>query len=205
MNDKPTVFVIDDDPAARQSVSALVETMGYSAKPYASAEEFLKSYVPGRPGCVVTDFRMLGMSGLELQESLKEHRICVPVILITAYADVPMAVRAMKGGAITVLEKPCEEQLLRDNIRDALEQDNETRQHQHRAAEIRERAATLSPGEQAVLERLVSGKMNKNIAKELDIGLRTVELRRHQIMKKMHVDSVAELVRLVMEAKSGEE
>jgi len=205
MNDKPTVFVVDDDPAARQSVSALVETMGYSAKPYASAEEFLKSYVPGRPGCVVTDFRMLGMSGLELQESLKEHRICVPVILITAYADVPMAVRAMKGGAITVLEKPCEEQLLRDNIRDALEQDNETRQRQHRAAEIRERAATLSPGEQAVLERLVSGKMNKNIAKELDIGLRTVELRRHQIMKKMHVDSVAELVRLVMKEKPEEE
>ena len=205
MTEEPTVFVVDDDPAARLSVSALVETMGVAVETFASAEDFLESVSHGRSGCVVTDFRMLGISGIALQERLVAQGIRLPVILITAYADVPMAVRAMEGGAVTVLEKPCRDQLLRENILRALKLDADMRDNHQRINEIRRRTASLSPGEREVLDRLVTGKMNKNIAKELDIGLRTVELRRHQIMKKMRVDSVAELVRLVLESQAGEE
>jgi len=197
---EPTVFVVDDDPAARQSVSALVESMGLAAETYESAEAFLESFDKHRTGCLVTDYRMLGMSGLELQEALVRENITLPIIVITAYADVPTAVRAMKRGAITLLEKPCHEEELVANIRRAVEQDVNTRHKSLRIDDIRARLQTLTEGEKAVILRLLDGKMNKNIAKELDLGLRTVELRRHQIMKKMNVDSVAELVRLVMEA-----
>ena len=196
----PTVFVVDDDPAARQSVSALVESMGLVAQTFESAEQFLAAFDPSRPGCLVTDFRMLGMSGLELQEALARESIKLPVIVITAYADVPTAVRAMKRGAITLLEKPCHEEELVANIRRAVEMDTTRRQESARVTYFRARLASLSDGEKAVVACLLKGKMNKNISKELDLGLRTVELRRHQIMKKMQVDSVAELVGIVMEA-----
>ena len=196
----PTVFVVDDDPAARQSVSALVESMGLAAQTFESAEQFLATFDPTRPGCLVTDFRMLGMSGLDLQEALARESIKLPVIVITAYADVPTAVRAMKRGAITLLEKPCHEEELVANIRRAVEMDTTRRQESARVTDIRARLASLSDGEKSVVACLLKGKMNKNIAKELDLGLRTVELRRHQIMKKMQVDSVAELVGIVMES-----
>jgi len=197
---EPTVFVVDDDPAARLSVSALVESMGLTAETFESAEQFMAAFNPLRPGCLVTDYRMLGMSGLELQEALAHEKIRLPVIVITAYADVPTAVRAMKRGAITLLEKPCHEEELVANIRRAVEMDASSRRESAHVTDIRARLKTLSDGEKAVIGRLLEGKMNKNIAKELDLGLRTVELRRHQIMKKMGIDSVAELVRLVMEA-----
>ena len=196
----PTVFVVDDDPAARQSVSALVESMGLAAQTFESAEQFLATFDPTRPGCLVTDFRMLGMSGLDLQEALARESIKLPVIVITAYADVPTAVRAMKRGAITLLEKPCHEEELVANIRRAVEMDTTRRQESARVTDIRARLASLSGGEKSVVACLLKGKMNKNIAKELDLGLRTVELRRHQIMKKMQVDSLAELVGIVMES-----
>ena len=195
-----TVFVVDDDPAARQSVAALVESMGLCAETFESAESFLQAYDSARPGCLVTDLRMFGMSGLELQEALFRDKISLPVIVITAFADVPLAVRAMKHGAITLLEKPCHEQELVSNINRAIELDSVTRHKTAQVRSIKQRLDTLTGGERAVMQLLITGKMNKNIAKELDLGLRTVELRRHQIMKKMQVDSVAELVRLVMEA-----
>ena len=196
----PTVFVVDDDPGARQSVLALVESMGLAVETFESAEQFLATFDSSRPGCLVTDFRMLGMSGLELQEALAREKIKLPVIVITAYADVPTAVRAMKRGAITLLEKPCHDLELVANIRRAIEMDADLRRDSARVTDIQVRLQSLSDGEKAVVARLLKGKMNKNIAKELDLGLRTVELRRHQIMKKMGVDSVAELVHIVLEA-----
>lgn len=198
MEIEPTVFIVDDDPAARQSVSALIESMGLLAETYASAEKFLETYDPGRPGCLVTDYRMVGMSGLELQEALVSNKITLPVIVITAYADVPLAVDAMKRGAITLLEKPCHENELVSNIRRAVEMDARNRQEHAHVQQIQERLATLSKGELEVTKLLLAGKMNKNIARELDLGLRTVELRRHQIMKKMQVDSVAQLVKCLL-------
>jgi FixJ family two-component response regulator len=177
---EPTVFIVDDDPAARQSVSALIESMGLLAETFASAEKFLETYDPGRPGCLVTDYRMVGMSGLDLQEALVCNKITLPVIVITAYADVPLAVDAMKRGAITLLEKPCHENELVSNIRRAVEMDARNRQEHAHVQQIQERLATLSKGELEVTR------------------LRTVELRRHQIMKKMRVDSVAQLVKALL-------
>ena len=200
MSIESTVFVVDDDPAARQSLSALVESIGLPAETFESAEAFLEAYDPQRAGCLVTDFRMVGMTGLELQETLANENVQLPVIVITAFADVPTAVRAMKRGAITLLEKPCHEDELVSNIRRAIELDRKRRYDMIHVGDIRQRLATLSEGERAVVKLLLDGKMNKNIARELDLGLRTVELRRHQIMKKIQVDSVAELVRLIMEA-----
>ena len=163
----PTVFVVDDDPAARQSVSALVESMGLAAQTFESAEQFLATFDPTRPGCLVTDFRMLGMSGLDLQEALARESIKLPVIVITAYADVPTAVRAMKRGAITLLEKPCHEEELVANIRRAVEMDTTRRQESARVTDIRARLASLSDGEKSVVACLLKGKMNKNIAPPL--------------------------------------
>lgn len=200
MADEPVVYIVDDDPAALRSVSALVESIGMNAESYISAEEFLRSFEVTRPGCLVTDVRMLGMSGLELQEKLVSDGVTLPVIVITAYADVPLAVRAMEKGAVTLLEKPCGEQQLLDSIRLAIASDTQARQQTIRHQEIREHLAELTASERDVLKLLVEGKMNKNIATQLDIGLRTVELRRQQIMKKMNVDSLAELVRLVVDA-----
>lgn len=200
MNDHATVFVVDDDPAARQSVSALVDSMGLTAETFESAEDFLNSYDATRRGCLVTDYRMLGMSGLELQETLAVRNITLPLILITAFADVPLAVRAMKWGAITLLEKPCHEEELVANIRRAVETDASNRLQNARMQQIKDRMHGLTGGERAVIRLLMAGKMNKNIATELDLGLRTVELRRHQVMKKMQVDSVAELVKVILEA-----
>ena len=204
MTQAATVFVVDDDPAARQSVTALVESMGLSVESFESAEAFLAAYDSARTGCLVTDYRMLGMSGLELQEALVRENISIPTIVITAYADVPLAVRAMKRGAITLLEKPCHEEELVANIRRAVELDATARHQSERSRQTQKLVASLTDGERAVMRLLMAGKMNKNIAKELDLGLRTVELRRHQIMKKLQVDSVAELVRLVLEADAAD-
>ena len=127
MSNEPTVFVVDDDELARDSVCALVQSMGIRAESFSSAEEFLEQYVDGRPGCLVTDVRMTGMSGLELQEKLQELKIPLPVIVMTAYAKTSLTVRAMQSGAVTVLEKPCEENELWDAIRTALARDAQGR------------------------------------------------------------------------------
>ena len=201
MDENVTVFVVDDDEAARQSVCALVESMGVRAESFESAEEFLAAYDPQRPGCLVTDVRMLGMSGVELQEQLMAAEMKIPVVMITAFAETPVTVRAMKNGAMTFLEKPCRDQELWDAIRAALNRDAERRESRSRAAEHRERLASLTPHERAVMNHLVDGKMNKVIAKTLDVSLRTVEARRRSIFDKTGTRSIAELVRLVVETE----
>jgi len=193
-----TVFVVDDDAGARESVVALVGLKGLPAQGFSSAEEFLAQYDPARKGCVVIDVRMAGMSGLDLLQRLKARKSFLPVIVITGYADVPMAVRAMQEGAVTFLEKPCQEQELWQAITQALE----IEQHQHaqrkQRAEMEARLATLTEDELEVFRRLLAGHANKRIAADLDIGLRTVELRRSNIMKKMQATSLPDLVRMAI-------
>ncbi|MHC4403772.1 MAG: response regulator transcription factor, partial [Planctomycetota bacterium] len=165
-----------------------------------SAEAFLDAYVEGRPGCLVTDVRMLGMSGLELQEELNRRNIQLPVIVLTAYPRTPLTVRAIQAGAVTLLEKPYEDDNLWDAIRKALARDAATRPEHERRREIRRRASLLGPAEHEVMQRIVRGKPNKAIARQLDVSVRTVENRRREVFRKMRADSVAQLVRLVIEA-----
>ena len=197
-----TVFVVDDDPAVRESVSALVSSAGLKVQVFSSAEAFLQDYQSDQPGCLVTDLRMLGMSGLDLLEKLQQSESPIPAILISAYADVPAAVRAMEAGAVTLLEKPCRQDQLMQAIQKALERDAAQRQVRSRKQEIKQRLATLTQEEYEVMQRMVAGKLNKVVANELLISLRTVETRRHKVLEKMQADSLAELVRMVVEADS---
>jgi len=198
-----TVFVVDDDPAARQSVAALIKSHGLPVETYGSGEEFLAQYDPNRRGCLVLDVRMAGMSGLDLQVELKNRGAAIPTIVITGYADVPMAVRAMHNGAVTFLEKPCADQELWENIEVALNQENHLAAIRARQQQIQEYFDTLTESEKQVMDLLLAGAANKTIAADLDIGLRTVEMRRAIIMKKMNANSLAELVRLVMTIHSA--
>lgn len=201
MSANPTVFVIDDDAAARESVLAVIESNGVAAKGFASAESFLAEYGPILQGCIVVDVRMSGMSGLELLKELKARNCSVPVIVLTGYADVALAVRAMQAGAFSLLQKPCHDDELWQAIRQALEVKNA----QNTLAELRQkvqiRAAALTAEEIEVLKRLLEGHPNKRIASDLDLGLRTVELRRSNIMRKMEAASLPDLVRMAILAE----
>ena len=196
MSSEPTVFIVDDDEAVLQSLTALVKVIFPRVEAYASAAEFLAVYDPDRPGCLVLDVAMPGMSGLELQRKLEQENIEIPVIFITGHGNVRMAVGAMRAGAVNFLEKPFQEQELWDSIRKALEVDGMNRRRQARRACIEKRLAALSPGEREVLDLILSGKFNKEIATELGLSIRTVEDRRARLMKKMQAQSVAELVQL---------
>ena len=198
MENEATVFVVDDDAAARESVIALVGQKGFSARGFSSAEEFLGDYNPARKGCVVIDVRMAGMSGLDLLKRLKAQKNSLPVVVITGYADVPMAVEAMQEGAVTFLEKPCQDQALWQAITQALEIEHSQHTQRRQRAETQSRMATLSADELEVFRRLLAGHANKRIASDLDIGLRTVELRRSNIMKKMQATSLPDLVRMAI-------
>ena len=192
----PTVFVIDDDPAVRQSVCWLVESVGRQAEPHESAEAFLEIYTPDQPGCVLTDVRMPGLGGLQLQETLKRRGYTIPVIIMTAYGDVSTAVRAMKAGAVDFLEKPFSDQALLDLIEDALREDEQRSQQRLKEDEARNRIESLTPRERQVMELVVLGRSNKEMAGELDISTKTVEAHRSKVMAKMVARSVAELTTL---------
>ncbi|MDX1965070.1 MAG: response regulator [Pirellulales bacterium] len=192
------VYVVDDDPAARQSVAALAQSHGLPVQTFNSAEDFLAHYQPQMRGCLVLDVRMNQMSGLDLQEELKQRGSTLPVIMITGYADIPMAVRAMYNGAVTFLEKPAGDQELWRYIQIALDQEQHLATIQAQKNEIEANFNSLSTGEKQVLEKLLAGLPNKAIAVDLDMGLRTVEMRRAIIMKKMQAGSLAELVRLII-------
>jgi FixJ family two-component response regulator len=198
MDNETTVFIVDDDPAARDSVAVLVRSKGLPVETFASAEEFLAAYQPLARGCLVVDVRMTGMTGLDLLEMLRQRGYSLPVIVITGFGDVPAAVRAMRAGAYTFLEKPCRDQELWASLQRAIESVSQLQAEQERKVEIESRLATLTPDELRVMREMVIGKPNKVIASDLDIGLRTVELRRANVLKKMHADSLAELVRLAL-------
>jgi FixJ family two-component response regulator len=198
MSDKPVIFVVDDDPAARNSLAALIQSRGLVVKTFASAEDFLAGYEPGTRGSLIVDVRMTGMSGLDLQEQMRSRGVNLPVIVITGFADVPIAVRAMRAGAVTFLEKPCGEQEIWDAIQTALTMESQSNDLRTQRADTEERYATLTSAELDVLEKIMSGETNKAIASNLGLGLRTVELRRAKILEKMNANSLAELVRLVL-------
>lgn len=198
MADNSTVHIIDDDSAVRESLLALVQMKGLNAKGYASAESFLSSLHPSDTGCVVCDVRMPGLTGLQLLEKMSERKSTLPVIIITAYADVPTAVRAMQAGAVTFLEKPASETDLIAAIQQALNLEQAQQALRRQKTDVESKLTTLTADEIAVMRKMLEGLPNKRIASDLDIGLRTVELRRSNIMKKMGAGSLAELVRLAL-------
>lgn len=201
----PTVFVVDDDEAVRLSLKLLAESVGYPTEAFASADEFLAAYDRARPGCLVLDIRMRGMSGLELQEELVRRDIGLPVILVTGHGDIPLAVRAMRSGAVDFIEKPYRDQLLLDRIQQAIDQDARTRVRAAERTAIRARLERLTPREREVLGHVLDGLTNKEIAAHLGVSVRAVESHRAHVMERMEADSVAQLVKFVLTAEPPEE
>lgn len=198
-----TIFIVDDDEAVRDSLRWLLEANGYRVKCFSSAEEFLQHYDPEQVGVLIVDVRMPGMSGLELQEALIARKSTLPMVFITGHGDVPMAVTTMKKGAMDFLEKPFNEADLRSIVARMTEQALEQASH---AAEQRNHEAVLSrltAREQQVLERIVAGRLNKQIAGDLNISIKTVEAHRANIMEKLEVTTVADLMKIAL-AKTGE-
>jgi two-component system response regulator FixJ len=197
----PTVIVIDDDEAVRGSLKLLLRSVKLPVAVYASAQEFLPSYAIDQPGCLVVDVRMPGMSGLELQQQLNLRGAMIPVIFITGHGDISMAVEAMRQGAFDFLPKPFRDQELLDRVQRALEKDAANRREIAQTQRVRELLDTLTPREREVLELVTSGKPNKVMAAELGVSQRTVEIHRARVMEKMHANSLAQLVRMVMDLK----
>lgn len=194
----PTVYVVDDDPAMRSSLRWLIESVGLSVRTCASAREFLSTYRDGEHGCLVLDVRMPGMSGLDLQAELARLRIKIPILIITGYAEVPLAVRAMKAGAFDFIEKPFSDQTLLDRIRAAVALDEVSRRRRTVREQVLARMRLLTQRERDVMERVITGKSNKVIAAELQLSMKTVEVHRSHVMEKMQADSLADLIRLCL-------
>jgi two-component system response regulator FixJ len=195
----PTVFVVDDDNAVRNSLRLLLKSVGLASQPLGSAAEFLETYRPSQPGCLVLDVRMPGMSGLELQRELNLRGATIPVIFITGHGDIPMAVEAMQQGAFDFLAKPFRDQELIDRVQRALAKDGTTRAALKERERIRERLQSLTPREREVLALMTQGKPNKIMAHELGVSQRTVEIHRARVMEKSGASSLAQLVRMVMD------
>ena len=201
MINQDTVYIVDDDDASREAVESLVGEMNVASKSYGSAEEFLEDYQGQRPGCLVTDVRMLRMSGLELQEELQRRGCTLAVVVLTGFAETPLVVRAIQNGAITLLEKPCSNYELWDAIRAGLGTDAENYRLEKRRKTLKNRITQLTPAEKEVLDLMVAGLPNKAIASQLDVSTRTVEVRRQHVFTKLESHSVAEVVRLVVEVE----
>lgn len=197
---KPTVFIVDDDPAIRFAMQALMDSVNVSHEIFSSGDEFLEKVGGSRPGCLVLDIRMPGLGGLELQEELLKRGSTIPIIFITGHGDVPMAVDAMQKGAVDFIQKPFRDQDLLDRIREALKTDEERRQEREAHAEVAERLARLTNREREVFDLVVTGKPNKVIAYELGVSQRTVEIHRARVMEKMQARSLADLVKMHMTA-----
>jgi FixJ family two-component response regulator len=197
------VYIVDDDPDMRDSLLWLMKTVGIRAQTFASATEFLRDFTPNGPGCVILDVRMPGTSGLDLFEQLVARGEGMPVIFITAHADVPMAVRAMKSGAVEFVEKPFNRQTLLDKVQRAIKDDSERRSRMAARANLSGRFQRLTDKEREVLELIKEGRPNKEIASQLQITPRAVELRRSSLMRKLGVRSLIELLRLTIVREVG--
>ena len=195
-SEQATVFVVDDDDAVRDSLMDLVDSVGLNAEEFASAQAFLDSYDEKRPGCLVLDIRMPGMSGLDLQDRLSDIGSVLPIIFITGHGDIPMAVRAMQRGAVDFIQKPFRDQELLDRINIALEKGNQSFAVQEQMEEFATRLSSLTQREREVMEMIVNGKANKVIAIDLGLSQRTVELHRARVMEKMKARTLADLVRM---------
>ena len=196
-----TVYVVEDDEAVRDSLELLLKSDGKPVKTYESANAFLKDYSDKMAGCIVLDIRMPGMDGMELQKKLNEKHSILPIIFVTGHGDVPMAVDAMKEGAVDFIQKPYREEALKEKIEAALEQDLEQRKTLDEKQEIIRRVKSLTPREAEIMDRMIAGQANKVIAIELEISQRTVEIHRSRVMHKMGTHSLAHLVRMVLSVK----
>lgn len=198
MTPDSTIFIVDDDQEVREAIGLLLESVGLAAEAFASAQDYLAQFDPTRPGCLVLDVRMKGMSGLDLQQRLGEEPLHPPIIVITGHGDVPMAVRAVKNGAIDFIEKPFNDQVLLDAVHRALEQDAGRRGQASRLADIQERLQRLTPREREILDLVIAGKRNKVVAADLNITQSTVEAHRARVMEKMDARSLSDLMRMML-------
>ncbi len=196
MDTEPVVFVVDDDPAMRESLRWLVESVSIEVETFDNARAFLDRYEPGQLGCLVLDVRMPGMGGLDLLDKLEVEGITLSVIIITGHGDVSTAVRAMKAGAIDFIEKPFSDQTLLDRIQQAIETHRTCLRRRSTRNEVIERMGRLSPRERDVMSRVVMGRSNKTVAADLGLSPKTVEVHRSRVMEKMQAKSLPELVRL---------
>jgi len=198
MSGQNTVYVVDDDTAVRDSLSWLLESVELPVSCHATADSFLESFDPGIAGCVLADIRLPGMSGMELQQLLADRYPTVPVIIITGHGDVPAAVQVMKAGAMDFIEKPFSDHLLLDRIQHAIARHDRLQESQQVREQIRARLARLTPRERQVLDQVVAGQLNKQVAAELGLSHKTVEVHRSHVMQKMQADSLAQLVRMTV-------
>jgi FixJ family two-component response regulator len=195
------VFVVDDDPSFRRSTERLLRTAGFTIQSFASAQEFLHNPRPDVPACLVSDVRMPGLSGLDLQRELAKAGIMIPIIFVTGHGDIPTSVQAMKAGAVEFLTKPFREKKLLDAIEQALKRDCATRKEQTKLSELRGYYELLTPREREVMVHIVSGMLNKQIAAKLHTVEKTIKFHRAHIMDKMQAGSVAELVQMAVDLR----
>jgi len=200
--DVPTVFIVDDDTDVRESLQELLDSVGLHSQSFGTAQEFLSSARGEGPSCLILDVRLPGISGLDLQHELKRGRISIPIIFLTAHADVPMSVKAMKSGAVEFLTKPFRHQDLLDAVQRSLTRARILREKERELTELRHRWEGLSVREREVMNLVVRGMLNKQIAGELGASEATVKMHRSQVMKKMQAESLPDLVRMVDRLKS---
>lgn len=196
MKKSPAVILLDDDPSMRRSLSLALTLAGYEVRSYASAGELFEALDPAQPGCLLLDLKMPGLDGLEVQEELRERGCMLPVIFISAFADIPSTVRAMKAGAVDFVEKPFSKDALVSRIEEALALDRRQRDHNGRRTDIGDRVQQLTPRELEVMRFVTVGLSNKEIARELNISPRTVEKYRARVMEKMRAESIADLCQM---------
>ncbi len=195
MTVEPIVCIIDDDEAVRDGLRWLIESVDLNASVFVSAQEFLDKYESGRPGCLLLDVRMPGMSGLALQQVLKSHSFDLPIIILTGHGTVHMAVEAMKAGAFDFIEKPFQNQRLLDRVHDAIDESIHSSLESEKRTEVMELLELLTPREHQVLNMVVSGETNKAVAYSLEISEKTVEVHRAKVMEKLGAASLADLIR----------